>query len=69
MKMYGNGKFWKLTYIHRGGVKCANQNSPQYIICGRKIWKKIWKKFFRFWKFWNENLKWKKEKENIKWLN
>lgn len=46
METNGNGKFWKLTYIHRGGVKCVNQNFPQYIICGRKILKKIEKNFF-----------------------
>lgn len=40
MKMYGDGKFWELTYIHRGGVKCVNQNFPRYIICDRKNFEK-----------------------------
>ena len=63
MEIYGNGKFWKLTYIHRGGVKCAKQNFPRYIICGRKNFEKIKKNFFDF-----ENFELKKGK-NIKLIN
>lgn len=63
MEMDGNGKFWKLTYIRRGGVKCVNQNFPQYIVCDRKNFEKFEKNFFDF-----ENFEMKKGKRKYQMI-